>query len=360
MTGSVENSRCSPPPSPETRPGCSCGSRATGRSGPTAKPSPRTASRRIDGGRALVLDHVARQQMPAVGGGVEHHVVGPALDAALERRLQRLVGGVAGVEGEVVAEQDEALRRGRGARPSAPAASRCPRGGSRSASGSARRPSSAATAACAALTSELLPMPRAPHSSALLAGSPAAKRRVLSSRMSRDAVDALEEGQRRPGSPRPPVAGAAASRARRKRPRRRDRGGARRRRRQALQRSRRCARRGRRSGSAASANTLSRRIRQGAPIITRRACSKGRHRRSPASLQTRPPVTIVRATSGRAGAPSIERICAFHVGYPGLCAGGGCGGLGGFGDIASILPMFAILIFVIMYFLVMPPAAAAG
>ncbi len=41
------------------------------------------------------------------------------------------------------------------------------------------------TAACAALTSELLPVPRAPHNSTLLAGSPAAKRRVLSSRMSR-------------------------------------------------------------------------------------------------------------------------------------------------------------------------------
>ena len=41
------------------------------------------------------------------------------------------------------------------------------------------------TAACAALTSELLPVPRAPHNSTLLAGSPAAKRRVLSIRMSR-------------------------------------------------------------------------------------------------------------------------------------------------------------------------------
>ena len=38
------------------------------------------------------------------------------------------------------------------------------------------------TSAWAALTSELLPMPRAPHSSALLAGSPSAKRRVLSRR----------------------------------------------------------------------------------------------------------------------------------------------------------------------------------
>ena len=36
-----------------------------------------------------------------------------------------------------------------------------------------------------ALISELLPMPRAPHNSALLAGRPAANRSVLSSRMSR-------------------------------------------------------------------------------------------------------------------------------------------------------------------------------
>ena len=63
---------------------------------------------RIDGGRALVLDHVARHQMAAVGGGVEHDVVRPALDAAFEHRLQRLVGGVLAVEGEVVAEHHEA------------------------------------------------------------------------------------------------------------------------------------------------------------------------------------------------------------------------------------------------------------
>ena len=46
-------------------------------------------------------------------------------------------------------------------------------------------PSPALTAACTALTSEDLPMPRAPHSSALLAGRPRAKRSVFSTRMSR-------------------------------------------------------------------------------------------------------------------------------------------------------------------------------
>ena len=62
---------------------------------------------RIDGARALVLHHLARHQVAAVRGGVEEHVGGAALDAALERRLQRLVGRVAGVERKVVAEDDE-------------------------------------------------------------------------------------------------------------------------------------------------------------------------------------------------------------------------------------------------------------
>ena len=69
----------------------------------------------IDRGRAFVLDHVARQQMPAVRGGVEDDVVGPALDAAFQHRLQRFVGGVVAVEGEVVAEHDEADTRSRAA-----------------------------------------------------------------------------------------------------------------------------------------------------------------------------------------------------------------------------------------------------
>ena len=69
----------------------------------------------IDRGRALVLDHVARHQVPAVRGRVEDHVVRPALDAALQHRLERLVGGVLGVEREVVAEHDEAVSASRAA-----------------------------------------------------------------------------------------------------------------------------------------------------------------------------------------------------------------------------------------------------
>ncbi len=48
-----------------------------------------------------------------------------------------------------------------------------------------RRPCAALTEACTALTSDDFPMPRAPHSSALLAGRPRAKRSVFSSSTSR-------------------------------------------------------------------------------------------------------------------------------------------------------------------------------
>ena len=64
---------------------------------------------RVDGGRALVLDHVARHQVAAVGGGVEHARcrAGPrcrprAPPSATCSWLSSLV------EGEVVAEQEEA------------------------------------------------------------------------------------------------------------------------------------------------------------------------------------------------------------------------------------------------------------
>src|SRR5579883_3584923 len=61
---------------------------------------------RMDRRRALVLDHVARQQVAAVGGGIEQHVLGPAFDAAIEHSLQRFVAGVLVVEGEIVAEEE--------------------------------------------------------------------------------------------------------------------------------------------------------------------------------------------------------------------------------------------------------------
>ena len=120
---------------------------------------------------------------------------GPALDAAFQHRLERLVGGVVAVERQVVAEHDEAVRSRRAAASIRPAGSRYPRDGSRSASAGRRLAALALIAACAALTSDDLPMPRAPHSSALLAGRPSAKRSVFSIRMSRIAVDALEQAR---------------------------------------------------------------------------------------------------------------------------------------------------------------------
>ena len=65
---------------------------------------------RVDRGGALVLDHVARHQVAAVGGGVEQHVVGPPLDAALQDRLQRLVVGILALERQVVAQDQAAAR----------------------------------------------------------------------------------------------------------------------------------------------------------------------------------------------------------------------------------------------------------
>ena len=66
---------------------------------------------RIDRRRTLVFNHVARQEVAAVGGGVENHIVGTALDTALKRRFQRLVTRVACVERQIVAKQDEPERR---------------------------------------------------------------------------------------------------------------------------------------------------------------------------------------------------------------------------------------------------------
>ena len=60
----------------------------------------------VDGGRALVVDHVAQHQMAPVRGRIEQDVVRPAADPAFQRRLQGLVGRVLGLEGEVVAEEE--------------------------------------------------------------------------------------------------------------------------------------------------------------------------------------------------------------------------------------------------------------
>src|SRR4051794_19311617 len=48
--------------------------------------------------------------MAAVGGGVQYHVAGPRLDAALQDGLEASVVALALVERQVVHEQDESLR----------------------------------------------------------------------------------------------------------------------------------------------------------------------------------------------------------------------------------------------------------
>ena len=62
----------------------------------------------VDRGGALVLHHIPRHQVAAVGGRVEDHVVRAALDPALQHRLERFVGGIVVVEREIVAEDDGA------------------------------------------------------------------------------------------------------------------------------------------------------------------------------------------------------------------------------------------------------------
>ena len=49
--------------------------------------------------------------MPSVRCGIEQDILRPPLDAAFEHGLERLVGGVAPLEGEIVAEQNEAVLR---------------------------------------------------------------------------------------------------------------------------------------------------------------------------------------------------------------------------------------------------------
>src|SRR6516225_11232164 len=86
-----------------------------------AKPKPETIRERdllfnrvarVDCGRTLVLDHLARQEMPPVGGGVKNDVVRATFNAAFKHGLERLIGGVVAVEGKIVAKHDEPERRG--------------------------------------------------------------------------------------------------------------------------------------------------------------------------------------------------------------------------------------------------------
>ena len=58
---------------------------------------------------AQVVLHVLGQQVAAVAGGVDQHVVAGRGDAAVKDAFQRLVAGLAFVEAQVVAKHDEAF-----------------------------------------------------------------------------------------------------------------------------------------------------------------------------------------------------------------------------------------------------------
>ena len=82
------------------------------------QPQPETVGQRdlfldrlagMDGGRALVVDHVARHQVAPVRGRIEDHIVRPPGQPAIQHRLQRFVLRIVMAEGQVVGEQHETL-----------------------------------------------------------------------------------------------------------------------------------------------------------------------------------------------------------------------------------------------------------
>ena len=84
-----------------------------------AEPQPETVGQRhllldgfgrVDRGRALVVDHVARHQMAPVGRRVQHDIARPPLDPAFKHRFQRFVARVVLVERQIVAEEEAAAR----------------------------------------------------------------------------------------------------------------------------------------------------------------------------------------------------------------------------------------------------------
>ena len=64
----------------------------------------------IDDVGGLVVAHVLRQQMTTVGGGVQQHVLRRPRQGAIQHALERLVGVIAALEGQVIAIDDEAMR----------------------------------------------------------------------------------------------------------------------------------------------------------------------------------------------------------------------------------------------------------
>ena len=120
--------------------------------------------------RAFVLDHVARHQVAAVRGGVE----APRCRAAPRCRRPAPPSATcsAGRRGEKDRSSQNRMKRASGAARSSSSSRPTEGRSSRCISTSFRSCPSARTAACTALTRLDLPMPRAPQSSALLAGRP--------------------------------------------------------------------------------------------------------------------------------------------------------------------------------------------
>ena len=53
----------------------------------------------------LILHHIAGEQVASVRSRVEQHVLRPPGETAVEHGLERLVGGIVVVEGQIIAEQ---------------------------------------------------------------------------------------------------------------------------------------------------------------------------------------------------------------------------------------------------------------
>ena len=209
--------------------------------------------------------------------------------------------------------------------------------------------SSAATAACTALTSELLPMPRAPQSSALLAGRPAAKRRVFSSSVSRERSMPFRSGSatrltfgtgcRRGGSACQTKASAA------ERSGTAGAGG-----RQPLERRGDALEAASRGRDQSSLQACALRELGAAARYHARAGQGKAPRRPRCRLRLHRPAPWLYSAQLFTGRGPLRRNGTLHVGHPGLCAEPGGGGT----DIVSMLLPF-VLIFIIMYFLILRP-----
>jgi len=64
----------------------------------------------LDEAGILIFAQIFRQQVAAVGGRAQQHVVRGGADRAVQHRLQRLVTGIVRLKRQVVAINEESLR----------------------------------------------------------------------------------------------------------------------------------------------------------------------------------------------------------------------------------------------------------